>query len=137
MCNSDDFACNVCQSKVNCNKEQCESHTIMGYIGIHYGDMLGLVIRAHMDAFNLNTFHCHICKLHGLKYYVFSWMTRAEISSKRVDFNSILVRIHYRLGVEINTKFWSEYSFFEKFHAHILDLKIFILVMSISIAMQT
>ena len=45
--------------------------------------------------------------------------------------------IHSRLGVEVNLKFWSEYSFLEKLHAHILDLKMdlepFILVVTISI----
>ena len=31
--------------------------------------------------------------------------------------------VHSRLGVEINPKFWSEYSYFGKFHAHIWDWK--------------
>ena len=31
------------------------------------------------------------------------------------------VEIQYRLGVKINSKFWSEYSLFEKFLAHIVD----------------
>ena len=31
-------------------------------------------------------------------------------------------KINSRRGVEINPKFWSEYSFLGKFHAHILNL---------------
>ena len=60
-------------------------------------------------------------------------MTRAEINSKKNRFQLIIgarivtapiaAEIQSRLGVEINPKFWSEYSFFGKFHVHILDLK--------------
>ena len=43
-----------------------------------------------------------------------------------------VAEIHSRHGVEINPILWSEYSFYDKFQAQILDLKI-ILVVKISI----
>ena len=67
--------------------------------------------------------------------HVLSYMTGAEIDSKKSEFQLYLgarivtapsgAEIHSRRGVENKPKFleWI-FVFFEKFHAHILDLKI-------------